>query len=169
MPYLPNEIWLLMFPYCNDRDMWLSLRTVSRQLKDCVEQYLEHEVLPHMVVSLPIALPTYDIRNPLRGRAVLHLCSSREGNKRNANVDRVSYQLVETEPAHCWTHFRDRWVAMKDANGGCLDDSLRWAMHLHGRTARMRLKGARIDGGYGTEAEKARMSFEWKPLSGSRL
>ncbi|KAK6391672.1 hypothetical protein LTR65_004166 [Meristemomyces frigidus] len=160
MPYLPNEIWLDIVAYCDPRDLWLSLRPSNRQLSDCVEQYFRDELLPQTVISLPIALPTYDIRQPMRGKAVFQYteCARGEGQSK----DRVSYCFSKTEPWHYQAQFLDRWQGMREKADGRLVDKLRWDIQLIDKTVTVGLKEARIDAAQAVEAEAAPLSFEWK-------
>ncbi len=61
--FLPNEIWLVILPYCEPKAAWLSLRPVDHQLKSCVEQHFAGQHLPGLTVSLttPIELDGDDV------------------------------------------------------------------------------------------------------------
>ncbi|KAK5121608.1 hypothetical protein LTR85_004780 [Meristemomyces frigidus] len=163
MPYLPNEIWLDIIAYCDPRDLWLSLRTTNRQLSECVEQYFGDDVLPKTVTSLPIALPTYDIRQPMRGKAIFHHTRSNQSNEQASNRDRASYSLSKTDPEHYRAQFLDRWEGMREKAGGKLGDHLRWDMQLNDKVVTMGLKEARIEPHQTVGAEAAQLSFDWKP------
>lgn len=162
MPYLPNEIWLAILPHCEFIDLWLSLRTVDQQLRDCVEQYIVQEVLPQTVISLPIALPTYDIREAARGSAILGYCAP-DHEVENANDSgRASYRLVATEPQHYYPQFLDRWEAMQGVTSRRLSD-LKWALKLGSMSIGMRLNDVRVDAAPDGKPEHALLSIAWKP------
>ena len=151
MPYLPNELWLEILPYCQKEDSWNSLRSVNQQLRDCVEQYFIVEILPQIIISLPIILPTYDIRQPMRGHAQLHYY---EGN----SVDgRAIYAFAEAVPAYYDVHFLARWKRAHSA-GGCLPESQRWEVQLDSLETSARLRDARVEG----EPAACQLSFDWK-------
>ncbi|RMY99317.1 hypothetical protein D0862_07174 [Hortaea werneckii] len=161
-PFLPNEIWLQIATYCDPRDLWLSLRSVSHQLADCVDQHFLDHVLPGTAIALPITLPTYDIRNPLHGRAILH-CWARQGGRKTEGKDRLLYNLVHVEPAHARVQLLDRWTRMRDDAGGRLDGKVRWDLELGHARVRMPLRQARLERVQGEEAEGAFLSFDWRP------
>ncbi|KAI7335480.1 hypothetical protein KC315_g3215 [Hortaea werneckii] len=161
LPYLPNEIWLQIATYSDPRDLWLSLRVVNHQLADCVDQHFLDHVLPDTAIALPITLPTYDIRNPLHGRAILH-CWARQGGKTEGQ-DRLLYNLVKVEPAHARVQLLDRWTRMRDDAGGRLDGKVRWDLELGHARVRMPLRQARLERVQGEEAEGAFLSFDWRP------
>ncbi|RMY91027.1 hypothetical protein D0861_03329 [Hortaea werneckii] len=147
-PYLPNEIWLQIANYCDPRDLWLSLRMVNHQLSSCVDQHFLDQVLPGTTIALPITLPTYDIRNPLHGRAILH-CWARQGGGGGGGTkegkDRLLYNLVKLEPAHARVQLLDRWTRMRDDAGGRLDGKVRWDLELGHARIRMPLRQARLE------------------------
>ncbi|KXT06816.1 hypothetical protein AC578_7255 [Pseudocercospora eumusae] len=155
--HLPNELWLLIIPHCSPADLWRSGRRVNAQLKDCVDQFFEREVLPHLIVSLPVALPTYDIRNPVRGQAVFHPLSPKTGPE----PGRLHVQLAQTEPEHYRTHFLDRWQGMQQSADAALGQHIRFDVQLADRTVSMRLPDAR--GELVKSTHDARMSFQWTP------
>lgn len=64
-PYLPVDIWLIIFAYVdaaldvlddNDAEsltfLWCKVRNVSRCLRDCIDEYFHHGVLRSMLVEL---------------------------------------------------------------------------------------------------------------------
>ncbi len=160
-PYLPNEVWFLIAEYCEPKDIWLSLRQVSPQLQQCADQYFERTYLPDMTITLPIALPTYDIRNPIRGKA-LFKPNPVKGQDQAAS-DRVVFSLANTDPAHYHSHFVGRWKAMCDRNaGGWLKESTKWEMHLCGRHGFTRLKNAQGITASQVSDDHAQLSFDWK-------
>lgn len=168
MPYLPNEIWLSVISRCSDENAWLSCRLVNRQLRDCVEQHFIDDVLTRLEVKLPMAMPTYDIRNPVRGEAILRHCKARKAASQAGDLERACFTVSDTEPAHCEIQFLSRWERMREASGGNLSDSLRWNLQLKRvsgwRVAdAVRLKEARIDKGCGHHTGGIQLSFEWKP------
>lgn len=161
MPYLPNELWLLILPHLPHHDLWLSLRTADQQLRDCVEQYFETNVLPTMTVNLPIALPTYDIRQRLQGRAIFVFVNV---SKERGGGDRASYSLRETDPCQYQPHFQSRWESMKEAEAGRLPGGVRWEVRLGEKT----MLGARLKDAIavtrGSAEDDAQLSFEWKAM-----
>ncbi|KAK5135651.1 hypothetical protein LTR08_004952 [Meristemomyces frigidus] len=152
MPYLPNELWLAILPYCQTEDSWRSLRPVNQQLRACVEQYFLEEILPETVISLPITLPTYDIRQAMRGHARLRCL---EGALVGG---RAIYALAEAVPAHYDVHFRARWKRVHAA-GGRIPDKQRWEVQLCDIEKSARVKDARVEG----DPEDCQLSFDWKP------
>jgi len=164
MPYLPNEIWLGIIEYCDPRELWLSLRLTDRQLHECAERYFAHDILPQISISLPITLPTYDIRNPMHGKAILRHCAKLESIAQDDLQSRRAWcSLLETVPGHYYEHFLVRWRAMREREGGLLSEKVRWDVQVGNATLRMRLKDARVDASPGVEAEDAQLSFEWRP------
>ncbi|KAI7487193.1 hypothetical protein D0860_04501 [Hortaea werneckii] len=170
-PYLPNEIWLQIATYCDPRDLWLSLRLANHQLSSCVDQHFLDHVLPTTTIALPITLPTYDIRNPLHGRAILQ-CWARqqgdggtEGGGGGGKKDRLLYNLVKVEPAHARVQLLDRWTRMRDdAAGGRLDGKkVRWDVELGHARVRMPVRQARLEQVQDQEAEGPFLSFDWRP------
>ena len=162
MLYLPNEIWLLIASYCEPKDVWLSLRPVSRQIQICSEQHFKQAVLPFAILSLPITLPTYDIRNPIRGKAVFHPLASKScppsGSGRS---DRIVYRLAETEPTYYRSHFFARWDTLQKNHHGSLDERLRWELRLAGSSSGVRLREPlAVTQDY--EVGGLQVSFEWK-------
>ena len=156
MPHLPNELWLHILTYCSPSDQWLGLRLTSHQLKACVEQHFEREVLPSLEISMPVALPTYDMRNPLRGKATFQPVSPRAGREHS----RMHLQLTSTEPDYYHEHFLGRWSGMRsDTENGTLSESVKWDVQLGSLSNRMRLRDARAE--IIAKAEEARVSFEW--------
>ena len=162
MIHLPNEVWLLIASYLEPQDIWVSLRNINRQLKECAEQHFEHDHLQEAVLNLPIALPTYDIRNPIRGKAVFHPTLITPSAVRVGYSDRVPYSLLKTEPEYYHGRFIHRWTGMRDADNGHLGERTRWEMNLGGRTARVCLKQAVVDDDEDSVWGCARVSFEWR-------
>lgn len=155
MPLLPNELWLHILSYCSPSNQWLGLRLTARQLKGCVEQHFEREVLPSVEIHMPVALPTYDMRNPLRGREIFQPVSPRAGR----DPDRMHLVLSATDPDYYHEHFLGRWSGMRDTGNGMLSDSIRWDVQLGTLSNRMRLRDARAE--VIAKADEARVSFEW--------
>lgn len=159
--HLPNEIWLQIASYCEPRDIWLSLRPINHQLQDCAEQHFQDHWLPHITLALPIALPTYDIRNPIRGRALFHPVTNLNGEK---DEHRVVYLLHRTEPEHYHSHFLGRWKGMCDSNTTWLNEKMKWEMRVGELCGAVKLKRPAIDqrvlGGEAVDYE--RFSFEWR-------
>lgn len=156
MTHLPNELWLHILCFCSARDQWLGLRMATHQLKACVEQHFEREILPSIDVSMPVALPTYDARNPLRGKAIFQPVSPRTGR----DAERMHLVLTSTDPDYYQDHFLGRWSGMRDTTDGTLSHSVRWDVSLGDKANRMRLRDAKAES---TPSEgEVSASFEWK-------
>lgn len=164
MPHLPNEIWLEIITSCDPRDLWLSVRTSNRQLSDCVEQYVKDEVLPQITMTLHFALPSYDIRQPMRGMAIFHHTKCIQSDRHTGSQDRVSYCLSRTEPEHYLERFLDRWEGMREKADGSLGDSLLWDVQLGDRIVKIGLKEGQIVVTQDVDLtrEAAQLSFEWQ-------
>lgn len=163
--HVPNEVWLSVIAHCDSpQDLWLSVRRVNRQLQDCVEQHFAGHVLPQLVVSLPLTLPTYDARNPIRGEAVFHhhRPGSEHGEDMLSDQSRALFALADTHPDFYRAHFFGRWAGMRDVDGGWMRSSVEWTMRLHGKTTRTKIKDARAVG-EGVGEEEAQIQFDWKP------
>ncbi|KAK3108021.1 hypothetical protein LTR53_017830 [Teratosphaeriaceae sp. CCFEE 6253] len=184
MPYLPNEVWLLVLPYCNRRDAWLGLRPLSRQLQACVELYFAEFVLPTVKLHLELAVPSYDVRQRLQGRAVFAYRPSKKVDAEGessatseapivANDERAHWRLIRTEPDEQYrAHILARWESMAHASAhsllpGSLDERLTWKAPLSGnRSVEVRLPRGQIEwDSYGGNSEQAaQLSCEWRPL-----
>lgn len=161
MPHLPNEIWLLIAEYCEPRDLWLSLRPVSRQLQQCTEQHFERNILPNTVLNLPVVIPTYDVRIPIRGKVVFTPVSDDSSSDRKDNSNHKVYSMVETDPDYYRPHFLTRWVTMQDRETGRLDDRrVRWELELYGQRRGVSLHECTAVK-QGCEKDEVRVSFEW--------
>ncbi|KAK4496371.1 hypothetical protein PRZ48_012351 [Zasmidium cellare] len=118
-PHLPNEIWLAIIAYCeSDKDLWLSLRPTNRQLRACVEQHFAENILPKVEASLPMIMPSYDARNPIRGLATFKYHS--------ATDEFAVFELADTGPQFYRENFLGRWRGMQDVDGGRLRESVVW-------------------------------------------
>ena len=162
MVHLPNEIWLLIASYCDVSDLWLSVRQSNRQLQRCAEQYFGDDVLPLATLSLPIVLPTYDIRNPIRGKAVFHPLNITSTQHSGEVSCIVAFGLTETDPDYYRSHFKTRWSGMQDSTSHQLDERLRWELNILGRGTLLSLKRLKaIRQGCGESEPK--LEFEWMP------
>jgi hypothetical protein len=131
MPHLPNEIWLFIATYCEPKDLWLSIRPVNRQLRQCAEQYIKREVLPQTKLILPVVIPTYDVRIPIRGKVVFNPLVASLTAKQASEFGTVIYRLDDTEPDYYRPHFLTRWATMQDRETGHLDERrIRWEFDL---------------------------------------
>lgn len=158
MAHLPNELWLNIISDCDcDKDLWLNLRVVNHQIQSCVEQYFAEKILPQLTVSLPLALPTYDARNPIRGEATFTYCTQQSRPDREYGDDgRVYYDLGPTIPA-----FYGRWSGMRDVHGGWMRPSVEWILRVKGEEGTCRVKDARaVSEGVGKDENG--IEFEWK-------
>lgn len=164
--HLPNEIWLLIASYCEPKTLWLSLRQTNRQLRECAEQQFERELLPHVVLNLPVAIPTYDMRTQTRGRAIFNIEEKQPVCSRS---DRVSYSLSGSEPGLYRTHILSCWQRICKSAGGSLNEKMAWEMqlgeHMHGA----RLRRPTIDASQDSSTGDVRVSFDWKPAMTSFL
>lgn len=160
MPHLPNEIWLQILSHTHEEDqstaktLWLSLRPASSQLKACVEQYFYTTTLQHFRLFLPITLPTYDQRNPLKGHASFFPEATPTEN------EILWFKLEKTEPEHFLTQFLTRWEGMKDPNTGLVKGAVWWEVEIGGRRERMRFRDARVGG----SGEGMRIALLWKGM-----
>ncbi|TKA24870.1 hypothetical protein B0A50_06599 [Salinomyces thailandicus] len=161
--FLPNEIWLNIAAYCDPKDLWLSLRLINRQLQACVEQHFIDDILPQSAITLPIALPSYDVRNPLHGKAILRYQERKKGDGGEEGGHQPLYSLLRVEPAHYRAQLLDRWERMREVAGGQVGDKLHWNLRLRHASVRMPLKDARIEGDQSLEAGSGRLSFDWRP------
>ncbi|EMC94493.1 hypothetical protein BAUCODRAFT_549876 [Baudoinia panamericana UAMH 10762] len=172
--FLPDELWLAIVSQCEPRDAWLGLRPLNRQLRSCVEGFVVSEMIPLIKIQLPIALPSYDVRQRVQGRAIFVPNMNR---RRDESVDhcstangRLLLRLKKLEPEHYRSQLKVRWESMQEASAhsllpGSLDGRLRWRVQLHARTVEMRLPWARIDWASDLmEAEKPGISTEWMPM-----
>lgn len=162
-PFLPNEIWLAITEHCDLRDAWLSLRQVNKQLHDCVDQHFAEDILPRTVISLPIALPTYDVRNPQIGKALLDHHSRLVGTGKRGSIDRAVYSLLRVEPAQYRAQLLSRWNSMQYYEDDQLNEKLRWDMRLGHANIRVQLKDARISTREDVDRERACLAVDWKP------
>lgn len=174
MVHLPNEIWLQIASYCEARDLWLALRPVSRQLLRCSEQQFKEEFLTKAVLHLRIRIPTYDMRNPLQSRITFRPLGVQGDYHHNAlpgrYVSRLTFILVETDPAYYQSHFLSRWKGMQDSQGGRLSDKMTWELDLCGehetsalcaRTVPVHLQNPVAESHENDCEDQARLSFEW--------
>ena len=159
MPHLPNEIWLQIASHCDAKDLWLSLRPVDRQLQQCAEQQFEEAFLQTIVLCLPVAIPTYDMRSQTKGKAIFQVES--EPSEKN-EASRISYSLSRTEPAHYRPHFESRWRSMCPS-GGSLSDRVAWEMSIDERTDSVRLRQPIVYRDKPVATDEVQVSFEWKP------
>ncbi|SMR61073.1 unnamed protein product [Zymoseptoria tritici ST99CH_1A5] len=188
-PHLPNEIWLHILShipqsYTSSRDLWISLRLVSSQLHACVDQHFATRLLPLFVLELEVTIPSYDQRNPLRGRAVFHFLhleskttsdGGGEGGGGGGN-DRAVFELLRTKPDFYRTQFLSRWQGLRKRGGqlGELKDVVRWEIEFgEHRTGRVKLWEGRVDSvvqgkeGDGEERVGLRVGCGWREIVGS--
>lgn len=158
MPHLPNEIWLLVASYCDPKDLWLSIRPINRQLQQCADQYVKEEVLPRTILILPVVIPTYDVRVPIRGKVLFNPISPTQGLDFNASV----YCLDDTEPGYYRPHFLSRWATMQDRETGQLDDRrIKWELEFQGQCRPVSLHRSMAVKS-GCRDDEARVSFDWR-------
>lgn len=161
-PHLPNEIWLAIITHCtNNQETWLSLRRVNHQIRLCVEQHFAENILPNLKASLPMIMPSYDARNPIKGQATFRYYTDVQDRPRGTD-DHVVFELGETGPQFYLAHFLGRWAGMKDVDGGMVRESVLWELRLDDKVVNTRMKGV-CALGEGVGDEEARISFEWKP------
>ena len=134
MPHLPNEIWLLIATYCRPQDLWFSIRPVNNQLQQCAEQYFKQEILHHTTLILPVVIPTYDVRTPIRGKVVftpmLQDCHAGAVD----NFGGATYCMTDTKSDYYRPHFLSRWATMQNRETGQLDERrMRWELELEGQ------------------------------------
>lgn len=156
MSHLPNELWLHILHFCTPHDSWRALRPLSHQLKSCVEQHFEREILPQLDISMPVALPSYDARIQTKGRATFQPVSPRSGR----DAERLHLVLTSTDPDYYHAHFLARWSGMRNPVGGALSPNVKWDVGLGKRERRMRLRGARAENMM--KEDEVGLSFEWK-------
>lgn len=159
-PHLPNEIWLQILSHTQEqdasiaKDLWLSLRPASSQLKACVEQYFHTCTLRHIRLFLPIVLPSYDQRNPLTGHAIFN------PEVDATHKDLLWFALERTEPEYYLTQFLTRWEGMKVPSTGLLKEIVRWEAEFGGRRERMRFRDARASG----DGESMKVGLQWMAM-----
>ena len=145
--------------YCDPRDLWVSLRPVNRQLQECAEQHFEKNILALVELNLPIAIPSYDMRNRIWGKAVFHPDTEESSDKKIAG--RVTYSLTSTEPEHYHSHFLGRWKGMWDSGrNGNSHEGMTWELKLVDRIDGARLRKALLH--WDRDRELAQVSFQWK-------
>ncbi|KAK5693353.1 hypothetical protein LTR17_025074 [Elasticomyces elasticus] len=167
MAFLPNEIWLAIVPYCELEDAWLSLRSVSHQLKSCVEQHFHEQVLPELILNLPMPLSSREINDygGTEARVTLRVCarSSRTPKvKETIAAGMICWShVVDVEPAERETHMLHEWRVL--SNGQLRDR--RWNLFTHGTMIATRLKEPYVGmgPGCGRHGDNAQLSFEWMP------
>jgi hypothetical protein len=164
MPHLPNEIWLLIASYCEPQDLWLTLRPVNNQLQQCTEQYFRRDVLPHATLVLPVVIPTYDARMPIRGKVIFNPISPDSHAASEGDLERVTYNMEDTEPAYYLPRFLLRWATMHDRECGELDERIRrWELELGGQCHSVSLHGSTAVK-QGCVGREVRVSFDWRYL-----
>ncbi|KAF2210470.1 hypothetical protein CERZMDRAFT_91183 [Cercospora zeae-maydis SCOH1-5] len=156
MSRLPNELWLQILHFCSPLDQWQNLRPLGHQLKSCVEQHFEREILPQIEIAMPVSLPSYDARIYARGKATFQPVSPRSGR----DPERMHLVLTSTDPDYYHAHFLARWSGMRDTVDGTLSENVKWDVGLEGREKRMRLRGARAENMM--NEDEVGLSFEWK-------
>lgn len=162
MPHLPNEIWLLIASYCEPRDLWLSIRPINSQLQQCAEQYIKQEILPHTTLLLPVVIPTYDVRIPIRGKVVFKPILPDSSTDNGCDFDGAVFCLHDTDPDYYRPHFLSRWATMQDRETGYLDERrIRWEFELAGQRSPLSLHRP-LAVKDGCEAGDARVSFDWR-------
>ena len=162
MPELPNEIWLLIASHCEPQDIWLSIRPVNSQLQQCAEQYTKREVLPQTKLILPVVIPTYDARIPIRGKVVFNPLLESFTTEQVCDLATVIYCLDDTEPDYYRPHFLTRWATMQNRETGHLDERrIRWEFELEAQRRPVSLHRS-IAVKHGCKAGEARVSFDWR-------
>lgn len=166
MPRLPNEIWILIISQCDRRDAWLGLRPCNQQLRDCVEQCFEREILTKIAISVHMARPKHDIRERVASRAIFRCLPIPLTNAQpqDRKQKKACYLIAENQRARYHSHFLTRWEGMKDHTGGFLDKKLLWDVELDGSVASMWLKDVRIKANRSTEAGGSLLSFDWHTM-----
>lgn len=162
MPHLPNEIWLLIASYCEPKDLWLSIRPINSQLQECAEQYIKREILPHTTLILPVVIPTYDARIPIRGQVIFKPVPQGSKTDEGRDFDTAVFCLDDTDPDYYRPHFLTRWATMQDRETGHLDEQrIRWGFELEGQRKAVSLHRpfAMKDG---CRVGEARVSFDWR-------
>ena len=162
MTHLPNEVWLLIASCCQPRDLWLSLRPLSRQLQQCAEQFFEENLLPKTKLTLPVSFPTYDVRSPIYGKAVFLPLQVAVRLLDSHDDCRITYSLTETDPETYETQFRDRWSRMSKTADGYLDEKMKWEVQLFDRRVDVKLKDPMATGTSRGADTDAIVSFDWK-------
>jgi len=157
---LPTEIWLQIAAHCEPKTLWCSVRKVNRQLFDCAEQCFEEQFLPLVTFALPVAIPTYDMRNQTRGKAVFCVDTSAIDNQSTA---RISFSLARVEPELYRRHFLDRWRSLcSSAENGRWSQRIPCEMTLAGTTSTAVLRAPEVDPAQQMTVDQARVSFEWR-------
>jgi hypothetical protein len=160
MGYLPDEIWLHIASYCEVTDLWLSFRNVNQQLHRCAEHYFEDRYIPEIELHLLVSIPSYDMRNPQRGRAIFRPEMRSTSTAANESIGRVTLRLLETAPDHYHSHFMARWRGMQRSNTGGLNDRMHWRISINDTSSDVRLKDAVFE--QTKDDEAARLSFDWR-------
>lgn len=129
VPFLPLDIWLIIFEYVDaayaflddtDADsltiLWCVLRNASAHLRDCVDEYFRHGVLQDMLVDL-----SYSNINSHGGPAFTHLhvpmgFSHLIANDTRAVFRQYAYRnhnpgFISIGSVRGWVPFAVRWYA----------------------------------------------------------
>ena len=185
MTYLPDELWLLVLPYCSRADAWLGLRPLNSQLRDCVEQYFADNVLSSVRLQLDVALPSYDVCLRLQGRAIFAHVPSKLPSKEIANPNhalsqedegRATWKLESTEQDDQYhAQVLARWDSLANASAhsllpGSLDRRLIWKVPLRRGMSQIvllpqgRIEWASSSDGRSDGTQTAQLSCEWRPM-----
>ncbi len=124
--------------------------------------------LPGAVLTLPIAFPSYDMRNPNRGHATFRPIAS-AGLISDATPQRASFSLTDVEPAYYRDQFVCRWNGMRDSKGGRLLASTQWQLDLCAGSNAVLLSSPFVEANVFDEEDARRLSFDWKAMVSSFL
>lgn len=162
--HLPNEIWLHIASYCEPRDLWLSFRQVNRQLQQCAETHFAEALLPYTILTLPITLPTYDVRSPIQGRVIFHPGRTQYSPSIEDDSGRATFHLIDTEPDHYLSQFMIRWKGIYDSTGGRMKENMRFEFQFqHERkSAPIKLYDARVSNSKDDFTGEPQVLFDWK-------
>jgi hypothetical protein len=156
---LPNELWLHILTFCDCEEVWMLVRPVHQQLKECVEQHVYSTILPQMEVTLPVALPAYEIRQRVEGKCIFthHAGPNTIPAAIQSMPDVVAFQQSQ-EPYALPSDFLSRWKSMQQS--GRLH-GLNWDVTLGDKSHRMPLRQPSVTMQRPSEDSQVVLMFEW--------
>lgn len=169
MPHLPNEIWLrildLVIEDSHPCELW-EWRTCNRQLRDLIEDTFYTTCVQKLKLVLPVGLPTYDVRNPLRGN--LTFAHVKGDSHRAQECRRTIFCLESVSPEIYDQQLRRRWEAMCSKYSSQTPDAgIVWLLHYQEHDpVKVRLPSLRLEGRDSSRLDQDSLSFEWRPMAG---
>jgi hypothetical protein len=116
-------------------------------------------------LSLPIRLPTYDMRNPIKGHADFSPAIKGSCPSTLSDEGKLWFVLSKTEPEYYLDHFLSLWKGMRASKGGQLDDQKLWQLEVQKHTVTVRLKDPCIEFTELEGVETAWLCCGWRHLA----